>query len=193
MKLHEVRRWVHRSNGTLAILLLFTGGLVTFPDVRAALIGGWGQMLSDVHVFSGFIFVTVPLLALLWKGSDLLDNLKKRILSSNKVHWRRVHLGVALLSASIMALTGPVMWLDARFEFPVLIMDVIFFIHLTAAWVVGLSLPLHLWMARHAIARTGRKWLGFGKSASEPKATAASEMSEGNEISADEAFGRRAA
>ncbi len=163
IKPFEFRRWVHRLNGTAAIILLITGTLVTLPDLRIAIYGSGGKVLSDVHVWTGAVFVSVPLLVLLSSGGSVLSNLKKRIFGSKTVHWRRVHLTVSLFSCFMMGLTGPIMWADSMWELPIALMDLLFLIHLSCAWIVGLTLPLHLWMARGAIVRVSKSWLGLNR------------------------------
>ena len=159
MQPHVVRRWVHRCNSTAAILLLTTGTLVALPDLRAAIYGSGGKVLSDVHLWTGAVFVSVPTLAFLFAGSGVLTNLKKRVFGSNTVHWRRVHLGLSLGSCFMMGLTGPIMWLDLIWQLPVVVMDMIFLTHQSFAWVLGLALPVHLWMARRSIVRITKSWL----------------------------------
>jgi cytochrome b subunit of formate dehydrogenase len=165
MKHYEVRRWVHRNNSTAAMILLTSGTFVAYPDFRTAVLGGHGQLLSDIHFFTGLAFVTAPLLALVWTRGSVTENLKKRLFGSGKVHWRRIHLGVVLFSCCLLAMTGPVMWLDSVQPLPVVLMDVLFLIHTSFAWVVGLALPLHLWMARRSIVRISKQWLGLKKKA----------------------------
>jgi hypothetical protein len=41
----------------------------------------------------------------------------------------------------------------------------LFLIHTGFAWVVGLALPVHLWMARSSMVRISRKWLGLNRKA----------------------------
>ncbi len=159
MQPHEVRRWVHRCNSTAAILLLITGTLVALPDLRTAIYGSGGRVLPDVHVWTGAVFVSVPILAFLFAGGALLTNLKNRVFGSNTVHWRRVHLGISLGSCFMMGLTGPIMWLDSIRQLPIAMMDMIFLIHLSFAWMLGLALPVHLWMARQSIVRITKSWL----------------------------------
>ncbi len=163
MKAYKVRRWVHRISGSAALVLLTTGTLVALPDLRTAVIGGQGQVLSDIHLWLGLVFVSTPILALLYSKGSIAENIKKRVLSSKKIHWRRIHLSVALCSAFMLGLTGPIMWIDSIWEYPVVVMDAIFLVHLSLAWVVGLVLPVHLFMARKGIARVLISWFGRDK------------------------------
>ena len=163
MKPYEIRRWIHRISGSAALVLIATGALVTFPDFRDLLIGGNGQFLSDIHLWIGLIFISGPLLALWISRGSILDNLKKRVIHSRKIHWRRIHLTLVLCAGMVLGLTGPVMWMDSVWAFPVVLMDAIFTVHLSSAWLVALVFPVHLFMARKGIARVLKSWFGLDK------------------------------
>jgi|TARA_B100001971_G_C18064890_1_gene469924 hypothetical protein len=49
--------------------------------------------------------------------------------------------------------------LDIYVPLNITLADALFMVHRTGAWYFGLSLPLHLWMARRAITRTLRSWV----------------------------------
>lgn len=161
MKAYKVRRWVHRISGSAALVLLITGTLVSLPDLRTALIGGQGQLLSDIHLWLGLVFVSTPIIALFYSKGSIIENIKKRIFASKKIHWRRIHLSLVMCATVLLGLTGPIMWIDSIWEYPVVVMDAIFLVHLSLAWVVGLVLPAHLYMARKGIARVLRNWFGL--------------------------------
>ncbi len=169
MKTFVIRRWVHRISGTAVLVLLVTGTLVTLPDLRTAVIGGQGRILSDIHLWIGLAFVLAPLMGLLYSKGSIIKNIARRLLDSSKIHWRRIHPSTALISGMMMCLTGPIMWLDSIWEYPVIVMDGVFLVHLTFAWVLGLALPMHLVMARRGIGRTIKKWAGIDKNQSGQK------------------------
>lgn len=161
---YETRRWVHRFVGSAALVLISSGTLVTLPDFRTATIGGHGQLLSAVHMWLGFIFIASPLVALLVAGKTIMENLKKRIIDAEQMSWRRFHLSLTLCSGTLMASTGAVLLFDSLVaELPIVMMDVLFWFHLAGAWILGLTLPVHLWMARKGIARTLKQWFGTSR------------------------------
>lgn len=161
---YETRRWVHRFVGSAALVLISSGTLVTLPDFRTTVIGGHGQLLSDLHMWLGFIFIAAPVVALLVAGKTILENLRKRIVDAEQMSWRRFHLTLTLCSGTLMASTGSVLLFDSLVaELPVGIMDILFWFHLAGAWILGMTLPIHLWMARFGIARTLKQWLGLEK------------------------------
>lgn len=170
MKPIDVRRWVHRFVGAAALVLISTGTLVTFPDFRSAVIGGNGQLLSDMHMWIGFLFISAPIAALLIKGKDILSNLKKRIIDAKRMTWRRFHLTLTIISGSLMTITGGILLIDSHIvELSTFLMDIFFFLHLTGAWILGLTLPVHLFMSRRGIAHTLKKWLGMDKKTMDKK------------------------
>ena len=158
IKPFEIRRWVHHTNGTAAVVLLITGTLITIPDLRTALVGGYGKIMSDIHSWTGLAFVCVPLFVLIFARDSLLTNLKKRIFDAKKIHWRRVHLSISLFSGTMLAVSGSLIWFDTVWELPIPLMDVLFLAHTTFAWAIGLALPVHLWVARRSIMRNTQKF-----------------------------------
>ena len=41
------------------MILLTTGAFVSYPGFRTAVIGGSGQLLSDIHFFTGLAFILI--------------------------------------------------------------------------------------------------------------------------------------
>ena len=171
---YEVRKWVHRFVGMAALILVSTGTLVTLPDFRNLVIGGHGQMLSDIHMWIGFLFISAPIVALITRGREIFENLKKRLIDAPKMTWRRFHLGLTVFSGTLMSITGGVLLFDSKIvELPILLMDVFFWFHLAGAWILGLTLPIHLVMARKGIVRTFKKWFRLDKKTAHNTKTAA--------------------
>ncbi len=160
----EIRRWVHRFVGTAVLVLLLTGALVTFPDVRTALIGGRGQLLSDIHMWIGFILIGAPIVALFMNGKEIYENIRQRMFEAETHTWRRYHLSLTICISTLMALIGCILLIDSKvIELPIVIMDLFFWIHLAGAWLLGGVLIIHLWMARRGIVRTLKQWFGLDK------------------------------
>lgn len=161
MKIADTQLWIHRVNTTAILVLLFTGTLHTYPDVRSAIFGGYDRLVADVHIWAGAVFVCFPILALARTQGSLLKNLRVRILKDPNWHWRRLHLILTLIACCLQSSTGFVIWLDAQWPMPVSLVDSLFVIHRSVAWYLGLSLPLHLWMARQSIVKITRKLIGL--------------------------------
>ncbi len=154
----QVRRWVHHCIACAAVVLLTSGTLITMPDLRSFLIGGRGQVLSDIHMWTGLSFIAVPTVGLLLAGGPVLRNLARRVFSAPNTLWRRLHLGLSLAAGCVLGLSGSTIWVDSLYELPVRFMDGVFLVHLSGAWVTGLALPVHLFMARKAIVRSVRRY-----------------------------------
>ena len=160
----EIRRWVHRFVGLAVLVLLLTGVLVTFPDVRTVLIGGRGQLLSDIHMWTSVILIGAPIVALVMNGKEIFQNLKKRMFNAKTHTWRRYHLSLTVVAGVAMSLIGCVLLIDSKMiELPIVMMDVFFWLHLAGAWLLGSVLLIHLWMAHRGIARTLKQWCGLDK------------------------------
>lgn len=160
MKIVDAQRWIHRVNTTAAILLLFTGTMHTLPDIRSSLFGGYDRLIADIHVWTGVVFISFPLLALARTQGSLLKNLQVRIFKDPIWHWRRFHLTLTVSVCLIQALAGTMIWIDIFWQLPLMLVDSLFLIHRMGAWYIGLMLPLHLWMARRSIAKIVRKLIG---------------------------------
>lgn len=127
-------------------------------------------MLSDVHMWLGFIFVSAPIFGLMIAGKQILANVKKRVIDANKMTWRRFHLSLTIFSGSLMATTGAILLFDSHIvELPVSLMDIFFWFHLAGAWILGMTLPVHLWMSRRGIVHTLKRWCGLNKRSQDKK------------------------
>ena len=70
-----------------------------------------------------------------------------------------------------MATTGAILLFDSHIiELPIVFMDAFFWLHLAGAWILGMTLPVHLWMSRRGIAHTLKRWCGLDKRPQDKKA-----------------------
>lgn len=161
MNIRDAQRWVHRINSTAALILLTTGVMHTLPELRSELIGGYDRLVADIHVWTGLIFITFPLLNVIVSKGDILESLRVRLFLDPTWHWRRVHLILALSVCFSQACAGAMIWIDSNYPLPIALINAIFLVHQAGAWYIGLSLPIHLWMSRVAIIRTSRSWLAL--------------------------------
>ncbi len=159
MQLTESQRWIHRVNTSAIVLLLISGTLHNLPDLRSSLFGGYDAWVADFHIWTGVLFISFPALILARTKGALLRNLRVRIFKDPAWHWRRVHLILTLCACSTQATAGIMLLLDIDVPLNITLADALFMVHRTGAWYFGLSLPLHLWMARRAITRTLRSWV----------------------------------
>jgi len=161
MNVQETQLWIHRVNTTAALILLTTGVMHTLPELRSALIGGYDRLIADIHVWTGVVFISFPILAVFFARDSVLKSLRIRIFKDPVWHWRRFNLMCTILICFFQACAGTMIWIDTFFPMPLFLLDVLFFIHHTGAWYIGLMMPVHLWMARIAIIRTLRTWFGL--------------------------------
>lgn len=158
MKIRPSLVWIHRVNTSLALLLLATGLLHTFPDVRRSLMGGYELVIADTHLWTGALFIVFPLLVLACSQKSMVHHLRGRMFKAERWNWRRINLTFSVHVCVFQAIAGFLIWSDNYFTYPVLLVDGLFLLHQGGAWYIGLLIPLHLWMARRAIIRTLRRW-----------------------------------
>ncbi|MBW2272083.1 MAG: cytochrome b/b6 domain-containing protein [Deltaproteobacteria bacterium] len=136
---------------TAALLLLFaTGLLLAQPDLRGSLVGGYGREILDIHLWVGWVFLGLPLLALLLAARPLLRDLLRRLGPPDGITWRKVHIALTLAAGLVLAATGLVLWLDSGF--PLAVSDVAVEVHEIVSYLVIAILGLHLVAARRKIA-----------------------------------------
>ncbi len=149
MKPARIRRLVHDTNATAALVLLLSGILISYPDLRAMLLGGYGNQLSDIHIWAGWTFAVVPLLGFFYKRKEIAANLQRRLRSGRKNMLRRAHLAGSLLCGTIFAITGIVMWWETGV--PLIVLDSMLEVHIWLAWLMGATLLAHIYSARRGI------------------------------------------
>ena len=59
------RRTLHVLHAANFLVLTATGLLIQFPDWRAALLGGYGMLMSSLHHWCGVVFGVLPVLLIL--------------------------------------------------------------------------------------------------------------------------------
>ena len=161
-----VRRALHHVYATAAIVLIATGVFLGFPDMRARLIGGYGREILDYHLWSGWIFLAAPLLALALAARPLLADLRERLAPNPDRRWRRLHVASALTTGSLLGISGLILWLDLEIPRPAA--DLVSNVHEIVSWVVLGELSAHLVMARRKIFEKTRSLLGLS-TAAEPE------------------------
>lgn len=144
-----VRHTLHHVYAFSAILLMLTGLLLTLPDLRARLIGGYGREILDVHLWAGWIFLAAPLLALALAWRLLLAHLRERWSARPGLWWRRIHLASVLGAGLGLGGSGVVLWWDPGL--PRSAADMVADTHEILSWFVIFELGAHLIAARRKI------------------------------------------
>jgi cytochrome b subunit of formate dehydrogenase len=150
-------RWALHCIYALALLVKVASGLLlTEPDLRARLVGGYGRQIMDIHLWSSWFFLGAPLLALALAGRPLLRDLRRRLQRPRRITWQKIHIVVTLGAGIILSLTGVLLWLDL--ELPRASVDLMIELHDLLIWLVIAALAVHLVAARRKILRRTR-WI----------------------------------
>ena len=58
-----VRRALHAAHALTSVLLIATGLLLGYPDLRSALVGGYGRQILDGHLWIAWGFLGASVVA----------------------------------------------------------------------------------------------------------------------------------
>ena len=153
------RRLLHAGHGVATLALLATGFLIQWPDLRAQLVGGYGRQLAEIHLWSGWVFILAPLLALMpGTAGAVFADLRRRLGPPDGITWRKLHIVITLLGSVLLGVSGIVLW--GFQDLPQLVQDVSLEVHIWATWVFTATLLLHLAVARRATVERVRLLLG---------------------------------
>jgi cytochrome b subunit of formate dehydrogenase len=155
----RIRRALHLIYALAVLVKVVSGLLLTEPDLRAKLVGGYGREIMDIHLWSGWVFLGAPLLALALAARPLLGDLKRRLGPPGGITWRKIHTCVTLSLGIILSLTGVLLWLDLGL--PLAFADLMLEVHDLLIWVVIAALSAHLVAARRKILRRTRQIFGL--------------------------------
>jgi cytochrome b subunit of formate dehydrogenase len=153
-----IRQALHHIYTLVSLVLIATGLLLAEPDLRARLVGGYGRQILDLHLWAGWVFLGVPLLALVLAARPLLRDLWRRLGPPDGITWRKIHIVFSLVTGIVFAATGVLLWLNPRL--PLAVIDVMLEIHEVFMWLMIVALAVHLVAAwRKTVTRT-REILG---------------------------------
>jgi cytochrome b subunit of formate dehydrogenase len=140
---------MHATHAAASVLLIATGLLMQFPDLRARLIGGYGLQIARIHDWLGAAFIAAPLLALGLAARPLLRDLGRRLGPPDPIGWRKIHIVLSLFVTLLLSLSGALLWLGGL---PLAVEDATVEVHSALTWVLAASIPIHLFAARRKIA-----------------------------------------
>ena len=151
----SVRRALHAAHALTSLLLIATGLLLGYPDLRSALVGGYGRQILDGHLWISWVFLGAPVVAGAVAGRPLLRDLARRLGPPDPpLVWRKIHIVASLAMTILLGASGGVLWLDLDLPLPAL--DAALDLHVAATWLLAASIPVHLVLAwRKIVARTG--------------------------------------
>jgi len=106
------RPLLHTVHLVTFLVLLGTGLLLFIPGLRAAVTGGYSQLLRDSHRWGGVAFAALPLLLIARFGvHSIFAAPAQRTVRSL---WQGVHIGVTVLMGVVFTVTGFVIWAQRR-------------------------------------------------------------------------------
>jgi len=152
------RRLLHTAHLIATLVLLATGFLIQWPDLRARVVGGYGRELAEVHLWVGWAFAAAPALALALVARPLLEDLGRRLGPQEPMSWRKAHVLITLVAGALLTLSGILLWVPGAL--PLVLLDASLEVHIWATWVFAASLPVHLVVARRKIVERVRVALG---------------------------------
>jgi len=100
-------------------ILLFSGLLLFVPGLRAALTGGYSQLIRDAHRWAGVAFVVLPVAVVLACGPRTIFIVPAE--RTLRTLWQGLHTGITWVMGAIFTVTGFAIW-DKRL-LPVSVMD----------------------------------------------------------------------
>jgi cytochrome b subunit of formate dehydrogenase len=161
MSLVGVRRSLHIGHAIMVVLLVLSGLLLGYPDWRARMIGGYGREILDVHMWVGWAFLALPVLALAIAARGLTRDLTRRLGPPDPPWaWPKLNIVTSLLFSTLLVVTGVLLWVEA--DLPLWLLDTSLDVHIVLTWVLVVSVPLHTFMARKRIVTRTREILGIG-------------------------------
>jgi len=147
-----IRQTIHHVYTLAAIALLVTGALLAWPDVRAAVLGGYGRETLDVHLWAGWITIGLPALVLL-AARPIWRDLVRRLGPPDGITWRKINITLSLVAGVLLAVTGVLLWLDLGLSLAAI--DAALFIHDALSWLILGALVVHIVAAwRKTVVRT---------------------------------------
>ncbi len=155
----RIRFALHLLYALAVLVKLASGLLLTEPDLRAKLLGGYGREIMSIHLWSGWVFLGAPLLALALAARPLLQDLRRRLGRPGGITWSKTHMVVTLSAGIILSLTGLLLWLDTGL--PLAVIDLMLELHDVLIWLVIAALSAHLVAARRKILLRTRRLLGL--------------------------------
>jgi cytochrome b subunit of formate dehydrogenase len=102
------RPLLHLGHLVTFSLLLLTGLLLFVPSLRAAVTGGYSQLIRSAHRWGGVAFVALPVLLVVVCGPR--NVFVAPVERSLRTLWQGLHMGITLLFGVAFTLSGLAIW-----------------------------------------------------------------------------------
>jgi hypothetical protein len=149
-----MRQVLHAVNAIVSLVLLGTGFLIEFLQI------------AQWHLWLGWLFMAVPVIALLLAGRDLTRHLWTFLGPPDGVTARKVVAVVNLAGGVALAVSGVLLWLDENL--PLALSDASLTVHIAFTWTLAALIPLHLFLSRRRIGLRLLQLVGRGPSPEPP-------------------------
>jgi cytochrome b subunit of formate dehydrogenase len=134
------RPLLHTAHLLTFVVLMATGILLFVPDLRAAVTGGYSQVVRESHRWGGVAFFVLPVLLTLRFGvRDVFAPPPERTLRSL---WQGLHVAVTFVMGGLFTATGFVMW--AKHSVSEDLLEHSRDLHDWMTWAVALLVLVHL-------------------------------------------------
>ncbi len=155
----HLRRLLHAVHAVTVLILLATGVLLYFPELRGATIGGYGQRILDVHLWAGVLFAVAPVAVWARAARPLTEDVRRRLGPPDPWGWRKTHIVLSLVACAGLVLSGFVVWFEP--SLPRSWGEPSHWVHDGLTAVLAVALPVHLVASRRKIVSRVREWLGL--------------------------------
>ncbi len=137
----QVARPLVHTVHLLTFAVLFVSGLLLFiPDLRAAVTGGYSQIVRESHRWGGVAFFVLPVAIIIRFGvHSVFVAPQERTLRSL---WQGLHVALTLIIGVVFIVTGVVLW--AQRSVPESLLEPSRDIHDWLTYVVAVLVLLHL-------------------------------------------------
>jgi cytochrome b subunit of formate dehydrogenase len=134
--LYAITHWGHT---VLVFILILTGTLIFFPDARLFLFKGYSLVFSQVHRYSGALYipVTCTFITIAIKNGSVKNNIPVNIL-----YWKKTHTIILGLTTLVFSLSGVALWFYNHV--PVKVIDISALMHQVFTLILLIMLFIHI-------------------------------------------------
>lgn len=148
--------WFHAYYSLVVIVLIATGLPIQLPDLRAQIFGGYGRLLAAVHEWAGIVMLALPCAAFALHPSRVVETVRIRSYRRESLRFHAINLWFTIASGVVFIATGFVLWFQDRL--PDRLVDISMELHLLFSYVLYVSIPIHVFTARHRIVHVVLAW-----------------------------------
>jgi len=161
LRTQRIRRALHAGHVWATLVLLATGALLEWPELRGRVIGGYGTTIVNAHLWAAVVFLAAPVLALALSYRTLLGDLRHRLTQRGPWpgRWRKTHIGVSLVGGLVLSASGIALWADDYVSRG--LWDLSRIGHVAFTVVLAAALPIHLVYERRRIVVRLREMVGL--------------------------------